>query len=104
MHSIYEIKNWSELFRKYEQLTSLKVCSSCWTDKVKVYNYFRNLEMAKKVEKENGTTWQFKPEFEGCQVIIKSLGYQITKENLTTEIVEKYFKNEPALLALIELV
>ena len=99
--TIYEIENWSELFGKYEQLTSIKLCHTCWGDKVKVFNYFRKKEMAKKDVKKDENIYSFKPEFEDCQVQIKDVNFTITKENLTAEIVEKYFKNEPSLMALI---
>lgn len=104
MVGIYEIKNWSELFGKYERLTSNKLCPSCWGDKIKVYNYFKEKEMAKKTENSPGENYKFKKQFEGCEVAIKDLGFIISKENLTNEIVEKYFKNDPSLMALIELV
>lgn len=104
MVGIYEIQNWSELFKKYEQLTSIKVCASCWSDKVKVYNFFKEKEMAKKTENTEGTNYKFKKQFEGCEVAIKSVGFIISKENLTNEIVKKYFINEPSLMALVELV
>jgi hypothetical protein len=99
--TIYEVENWSELFIKYEQLTTIKLCSTCWADKVKVFNYFRKKEMAKKELKKEENIYSFKPEFEDCQVQIKDVNFTITKENLTAEIVEKYFKNEPSLMALI---
>ena len=99
--TIYDVNNWSELFNKYEQLTLIKLCQSCWSDKVKVFNYFRIKEMAKKDVKKDANIYSFKPEFEDCQVQIKDVNFTITKENLTAEIVEKYFKNEPSLMALI---
>jgi hypothetical protein len=101
LQNIYSVENWSELFGKYEQLTSTKLCLSCWGDKVKVFNYFRIKEMAKKETKKETNICSFKPQFEDCQIQIKDVNFTITKENLTAEIVEKYFKNEPSLMALI---
>ena len=100
--SIYEVNNWSELFVKYEQLTSIKLCSTCWSDKVKVFNYFKT--MAKKKIEPSENKYKFKPQFEGSQVLISGIGFAINSENLTDEIVEKYFINEVSLFALIELV
>ncbi len=100
--SIYEVKNWSELFIKYEQLTSIKLCQTCWGDKVKVFNYFKT--MAKKKIEPSDNKYKFKPQFEGSQVLISGIGFAINSGNLTDEIVEKYFKNEVSLFALIELV
>lgn len=104
MVGIYEVNNWGELFGKYEQLTSNKICPTCWSDKVKVYNFFKEKEMAKKTENTTGENYKFKKQFECYEVSIKGLGFVISKENLTNEIVEKHFKNEPSLMALIELV
>jgi hypothetical protein len=100
--TIYEIENWNELFAKYEQLNSIKLCQTCWGDKVKVFNYFKN--MAKKKEETSSNKYKFKSQFEGSQVLINGLGFAITSENLTDEIVEKYFINEVSLFDLIELV
>lgn len=101
--SIYKVENWSELFVKYERFTSIKLCSTCWSDKVKVYNYFNNMAK-KKTENISTNKYKFKPQFEGSQVLISGVGVEINSENLTDEIVEKYFINNVSLFALIELV
>lgn len=99
---IYEVENWSELFIKYEQLTSIKLCQTCWGDKVKVFNYFKT--MAKKKIEPIENKYKFKEQFADSRVLISGVGFEINSENLTDEIVEKYFKNEVSLFALIELV
>jgi hypothetical protein len=100
--TIYEIDNWIELFDKYEQLNSIKLCSTCWGDKVKVFNYFKT--MAKKKTELTENKYKFKPQFADSKVLISGVGFEINADNLTDEIVEKYFINELSLFALIELV
>jgi hypothetical protein len=97
--TIYEIENWSELFNRYEQLNSIKLCQTCWGDKIKVFNFFKTMAKKNLNSPENSAT--FKAEFEGCEVRIKGVDFVITKDNLTSEIVEKYFKDEPSLMALL---
>ena len=100
--SIYQIENWSELFNRYEQLNSTKLCQTCWGDKVKVFNYFKTMAKNKTEQTEN--KYKFKKQFADSKVLISGIGFEINAENLTDEIVEKYFINEVSLFALIELV
>jgi hypothetical protein len=89
MQSIYEIEP-SVLFDFYEQHTGLKLCATCWTDRVKAYNYYRKMA-DKKTKKDTKGLYTFKEGFEDTQVYIKGLGENVNAENLTNEIVEKYF-------------
>lgn len=100
--NIYEIENWIELFDNYEQLNSIKLCHTCWSDKVKVFNYFRI--MAKKTEIAENTgeqSYQFKAGFEGTEIFIKGFPESITQANLNKNI--ELIKSNKDLMELIEL-
>lgn len=90
MKIIYEIDP-VLLFDFYQNKTGLKLCHTCWTDRVKAYNFYRKNIMAKKENTEKTGTYFFKEEFAETQIFIKGFGELITAENLTNEIVEKYF-------------
>lgn len=100
MQSIYEIDP-VVLFDFYKQHTGLQLCPTCWTDRVKAYNYYRKMTKSK-TKTSTGGLYQFKEGFEDTQVFIKGLGEIISAENLTNEIVEKHFVGS-TLMDLVEL-
>lgn len=89
------------LFDFYRQHTGLQLCPTCWTDRVKAYNYYRKMTKSKTKTSTSGL-YQFKEGFEDTQVFIKNLGEIISAENLTNEIVEKHFVGS-TLMDLVEL-
>jgi hypothetical protein len=100
--NIYEINNWIELFDNYEQLNSIKLCSNCWGDKVKVFNYFRNMKKETKSENTGEQTYQFIAGFEGTEIFIKGFPETISQANLNENI--ELIKLHEDLMKLIELV
>jgi hypothetical protein len=100
-NSIYQINNWSELFAEYEQLTLNKPCQTCWSDKVKVFNYFN--KMAKKTEPNEGEkTYKFKAGFEDTEIHLAGRMSPIKSEDLNENI--SLILDIPTLMELVELV
>jgi hypothetical protein len=100
VQTIYEIDP-VVLFDFYKQHTGLQLCSTCWTDRVKAYNYYRKMTKSKS-KTSTGGLYQFKEGFEDTQVFIKGLGEIISAENLTNELVEQHFVGS-TLMDLVEL-
>jgi hypothetical protein len=102
VQTIYEIDP-GVLFDYYKQHTGLQLCPTCWTDRVKAYNYYRKMTKSKtKTSTSTSGVYQFKEGFEDTQVFIKGLGEIISAENLTNELVEQHFVGS-TLMDLVEL-
>ena len=89
------------MFEKYEQLTLNKPCQTCWSDKVKVFNYFN--KMAKKIEPTLGEkSYKFKAGFENTEIHLAGRMSPIKSEDLNENI--SLIMEIPSLMELVELV
>ena len=89
------------MFDKYEQLNSIKLCHSCWNDKVKVFNYFRIMKKETKSEVTGEKTYKFIKGFEGTEIYLKGSFEPINNLNLNENI--ELVKSNKDLMELIEL-